>query len=83
MAKKHFICMGYDYPQQALGVCSRRVRREFGMAAILGQASQIHRRVEKVDFAQRVAFEATEEVPLADEGFFGVPDNWDPQPRQH
>ena len=77
MARKHFIRMGYDSPRDAFGVCARRVRREFGMAAMRGQAAQIHRRVEKADVTQRVAHEATGEVPLADESFFGEPDNWD------
>ena len=55
MAQKHFVRMGFDSPRDAFGVCSRRVRREFGMEAMRGQAAQIHGRVAKADVTQRVA----------------------------
>ena len=82
MAQKHFVRMGFDSPRDAFGVCSRRVRREFGMEAMRGQAAQIHGRVAKADVTQRVAHGAAAEVPLADERFYGEPDNWDPQSRR-
>ena len=82
MAERHFIRMGYDSPQQASAVCGRRVRREFGMAAIMGQAWLIHDRAAVLEFGKRTSYFYAAEAPDTNERFHGQPDRHDPQPWQ-